>query len=205
MNLQYRAVGNRCAVHLPSLGLPISDTETTSILIQKGFREIKVDLIILARECIGISQYSRGARLREAPAVVDCSSFIKWLYGKRGIWLPRRSIQQSEIGERIESNEKIAGDVIFTSGALDYYLSDPREGIGHVGIATGEGTIIHAANSKVNVIESSFEAFTEPSKLRSVRRYIPLGVEVLTFETPPEREVETSDDMKWIVLQSLPQ
>lgn len=205
--MTYRAVGNRCAVNLDSFHLPISREETRSVLKQAGFTMIEIDMVTLARQCIGASQYRRGARPSEAPMVVDCSSFIKWLYGMRGIWLPRRSIQQYELGEAVDDfDEIIAGDAVFMSGRIDYYHDDPADGIGHVGMATGEGTVIHAAGKKVGVIESSldnFVNFVDKTKFRGVRRYVPTGAEVLTFETPPNREVETADDIKWIILQSL--
>src|SRR3989338_8780587 len=103
--MEYRAVGNRCAVILNSLRLPHSREETLAILNHKGFTVVEVDIIALARQCIGTSRYRRGARPSEAPAVVDCSSFIKWLYAQRGIWLPRRSIQQRELGEAVNLDE----------------------------------------------------------------------------------------------------
>lgn len=201
--MEYRAVGNRCAVIFDSLHLPISCEETLMMLSRQGFTLVEVDIIALARQCIGTSKYRRGARLFEAPSVVDCSSFIKWLYGQRGIWLPRRSIQQRKFGEAVSLDELVAGDVVFTSGWIDYYYDDPADGVGHVGIATGEdGTVVHAANKKCGVTESSLDSFVDEKKFRSVRRYIPKEVEVFTLETPPSREVETADDIRWIVLQS---
>lgn len=202
--MEYRAVGNHCAAIIDALHLPISREETLAILERKGFLMVKVDIVALARQCIGTSQYQRGARLSKAPAIVDCSSFVKWLYAERGIWLPRRSIQQRELGEMINRAELIAGDVVFVSGHIDYYHSDPADGVGHVGIYTGNGTVIHAANKKVNVIESSFADFAGETKFRGARRYIPKGAEVLTLETPRGREVESADDIRWIVLQALP-
>ncbi len=202
--MQYRAVQNRCAVHLASLSLPITDTESLAILKTKGFRVLEVDLIALARQCIKVSIYRRGAKPSEAPTVVDCSSFIKWLYGQRGIWLPRRSIQQRELGIPVPIEEVSAGDVIFVSGWIDYYHSDPKDGVGHVGIATGEGTVIHAADRKAHVVESSFESFIGKSKFRGARRYVPKDQTVFTLETPLDREVEIADDLRWIVLQLLP-
>jgi hypothetical protein len=88
LQMEYRAVQNRCAVHLPSLKLPVTDVEALTILENNGFKVLEVDLIALARQCIKASTYHRGAKPSEAPAVVDCSSFIKWLYGQHGIWLP---------------------------------------------------------------------------------------------------------------------
>lgn len=203
--MEYRAVGRRCAIAIDSLCLPISRQEALEFLVSKNFKVTNINLIELARRCVGVSKYKRGAKLNEAPTIVDCSSFTKWLYAQRGIWLPRRSIQQRAYGEAINITDLAQGDLIFTSGAIDYYDSDPAEGVGHVGIATGEGTVIHAANPQFNVIESPVDAFTERNKLRGARRYIPTGTEVLTLEVPTEIEVEVADDLKWIILQSLPE
>ncbi len=201
--MERRAVGNRCAVVIESLRLPILREETLGILERKGFILREVDMIELARRCIVTSVYRRGARLSEAPAVVDCSSFMKWLYAMRGIWLPRRSIQQRELGEAIPVNALLAGDLVFVSGHVDYYMDDPADGVGHVGIATGDNTVIHAANKKSNIVETPLGAFVGKNKFRGARRYIPRHVEVITLETPVGREVELADDLRWIVLQSL--
>jgi len=202
--MEYRAVGNRCAVILDSLHLPTSREDTLTILNRKGFVLVEVNIVALARQCISTSQYRRGARLFEAPVILDCSSFIKWLYAQRGIWLPRRSIQQRELGEAVNLDELVAGDVVFVSGWIDYYHDAPANGVGHVGIATGDGTVIHAADRKANVVETSLDKFVGKTKFRGARRYIPKGVEVFTLKTPVDREVEIADDIRWIVLQSLP-
>lgn len=200
--MQYRAVNNRCASTLDSL-LTISPDALT-ILQKEGWNIITIDIVALARSCIQNSQYRRSARPSEAPLVMDCSSFIKWLYGNRGIWLPRRSVQQHRLGEDIELKNIIAGDVVFTSGWINYYEEDPNLGIGHVGIATNSNTIVHAANKKAGVIESSLHDFIGKNEFRGIRRYIPKGVEVLTLEAPPKRDIEISDDLRWIIRQSLP-
>ncbi len=201
--MEYRAVGKRCAVRFASLNLPIKDSEALDILIQKGFKQLNVDAIEIARLCITSSRYRRGAAAREGPLIVDCSGFIKWLHAMRGIWLPRRSIQQREMGVNVELDQVQAGDVIFTSGAIDYYWSDKTDGVGHVGIATGEGSVIHAANSKVNVIESPIDEFVSPPKFRGARRFGVAHVDVVTLEVPESRDVEIDDDLRWIILQSL--
>lgn len=202
--MEYRGVGNRCAVSIDLLRLPIPKNKVLSLLIEQGFAIVDVDIVALARSCLGMPLYRRGARFSEAPATVDCSSFIKWLYAKRGIWLPRWSIQQHEHGEAVELDRVVAEDLIFTSGWLDYYDDNPADGVGHVGIATGNGTVIHASTGGVGVVESPLEKFLERRKFRGARRYIPIHTEVFTFETPLQWEVETGDDIKWIILQLLP-
>ena len=200
--MEYRAVGNRVAVDFESLKLPLSQEKILEILIRKGFKVVEVDLISLARQCIVTSKYRRGARLYEAPSTVDCSSFTKWLYGECGIWLPRRSIQQREFGEEINLKDIRENDLIFVSGWIDYYNINPKDGVGHVGIVSNNKTVIHAANSKVNVTESSITDFVSRDKFRGARRYMPNSAKVITLETPIGREVEIADDIKWIISQS---
>lgn len=202
--MKYRAVGNRCAVNLASLNLPISDDEALKVLEGEGFRRLEVDVVELARRRLGRSEYRRSARPSESPGIVDCSSLMKWLYSQKGIWLPRRTIQQRELGESLMVEEVIAGDLVFTSGCIDYYYDDPADGVGHVGIVTYGRTVIHAANSRAGVIEEELETFLKTRHFRGARRYISKGAKVLTFETPEEREVEIADDLRWIILQSMP-
>ncbi|MBI4118266.1 MAG: C40 family peptidase [Parcubacteria group bacterium] len=204
--MEYRAVGNRCAVSLDSLHLPLSREETLAMLTDKGFTLVEVDIVALARQRIGTSCFRDYAKPRDAPWFVDCSGLVRWLYAQRGIWLPRLAIEQRRLGEVIALEEITAGDVVFVTGCVNLYDTDPNDGVGHVGIATGEGTIVNAANERVNVVETPLRKFVggaEKSRLRGIRRYIPKSVEVLTFETPHGEEVEISADIRWIILQSL--
>lgn len=201
--MYYRAVGNRCVVDVDELALPIEQSEIVDLLEQKGFRLVHIDIVALARDCIAGSTYRRGARLREAPGVVDCSSLTKWLYGQRGIWLPRRSIQQAACGEPVARGEELSGDLIFVSGHRDYYHDDPSTGIGHVGMVTDSGTVIHAANQRSGVVETALTDFCGDD-VRAIRRFIPAGRFVPTLELPSGREIETADDIRWVILQSLP-
>src|ERR1035437_8400891 len=140
--MEYRAVGGGCAVDISAL--PVPSSEALAIFSACGFEKLQINLVELARSYVGVSQYRRGARLREAPEVFDCCSFMKYLYGQKGIWLPRRSIQQRAFGGLAEGDMK-AGDLVFCSAFIDYFETDPSDGAGHVGLASGEGTIIHAA------------------------------------------------------------
>ncbi len=64
---------------------------------------------------------------------VDCSGFTMRVMEQFGVDLPRTTDAQYEVGT--QSNAEAGDLVFFTNGGSD---------IAHVGIATGEGTLIHA-------------------------------------------------------------
>lgn len=197
--MQYRAVENRCAIDLSSLPLP--QEQALALLEVLGFKVVMVCVVETARRLIGQSMYSRGALFGEAPAVLDCSGLVKWVYGQKGIWVPRLSIQQFVHGEEVEISDVRAGDVLFTSGYVNFYDTDPSIRVGHVGLATGEGTVIHAAGKRTGVIEVPVERFIGSRTLQGVRRF--QSPDVITLQTPSNRLVEWSDDIKWILLQNI--
>ncbi|MBD3281800.1 hypothetical protein GF391_03580 [Candidatus Uhrbacteria bacterium] len=200
----FRAVNNRCAVDFAELKLPIPATQAIEILENRGFQLFNPDIITAARSLIGKSIYKLGAKQFQAPNLFDCSSFTKWIYGQCGIWLPRRTIQQIEYGQTIEPQNIKKGDLVFTTGKNhNWFRTNPNQNVGHVGIATDNNSVIHAANSRAGVIESSLECFLKTEKYRSIQRIITQPAVTLFFHTPPEREVETSDDFFWIIVQTL--
>lgn len=203
--MDHHAFDSRCAVDFRNLKLPVSRSDALGILLRAGFRVAREDIISLARSCIGKSGYKRGARLKESPGIVDCSSFTQWLYGRCGIEIPRRTIQQHGSGQSLAPGSYIRkGDLIFTAGTRNYYLDNPSRGVGHVAIATGTGTVIHAVNKCKGVKESNIEPLIYGSdKFRGIRRIVDDWDELIVLETPEDRDVRTSDDIRWIVLQNL--
>lgn len=203
--MKYRAVGKRIACNLSDLGLSIDLASAVAVIAKKGFRIINQDIVGLARSRIGLSRYCLGASMVDAPRILDCSGFIKWLYAAQGLWVPRLAIQQREYGQKVELPDVASGDAIFATGRNDYYHDDASDGVGHVGIATGEGTVVHAANRRDGVTEVPLEDFVGESqkKFRGARRFLPKSKYTLTLEIPASVEIETADDLKWIVLGSL--
>ena len=199
--MNHHAVGKRCAVSLESLHLPVSISEALCVLELLGFREVSIDVVSLARGLIPFAVHRRGVNAKEAPNTVDCSGLIKWVYGQKGIWLPRLSIQQRAQGEEVTMPHVRAGDACFISGRVDFYDSDPEDGVGHVGLATDEGTVVHSAGSKIGVVEVSLREFFHRRKPRGIRRYTDQNV--CTFEIPEAIEVEYSDDFRWLILKNL--
>lgn len=204
---EYRAVGKRIGLDLTRLGLPLSWEQSLEILLEQGFVPENRDIVKQARSCIGLSQYRIGCQYALAPETMDCSSFVKWLYAECGIWLPRLSIQQREYGRIIQGLDYLQpGDLIFKGrrSKRSFYLSHPNDDVGHVGIASGEGTVMHATNPRQGVVEIPTEAFvgTGSPFFRGVRRYLPDSIEhFVTLEIPPSHEIETVDDIKWLLLK----
>ncbi|MEK3884867.1 C40 family peptidase [Paenibacillus sp. PL2-23] len=84
----------------------------------------------------------------------DCSGFTGYVFGKMGLDLPRRSVDQASVGTKVAKADLQPGDLVFfdTSG-------HNNGGISHVGIYVGDGSFAHASTSKgvtVDKLESSY-------------------------------------------------
>jgi cell wall-associated NlpC family hydrolase len=73
------------------------------------------------------------------PAAFDCSGFVRYVFGRHGVALPRTAKEQAATGRTItvglDSLE--VGDLLF--------FRTPRGRAGHVAIYAGDGRIIHAS------------------------------------------------------------
>jgi hypothetical protein len=91
------------------------------------------DAVQLATRLIG-RPYVWGA---EGPSSFDCSGLTHYVYGRTGVELPRRAIDQSRVGETVRRLQR--GDLLF-------FASDQRRSlVTHVGIYEGGGTMIDAS------------------------------------------------------------
>jgi hypothetical protein len=196
--MRYMAAGNRCAVCLADLALPMSQAQVLDTLRQLGFIEVSVSLVHVARSRIGRSRYELGADASLAPSIVDCSSFTKWIFAQKGIWIPRFSVQQSREGRAVAPETRQAGDLMFTRGRQDFFSHDVPRGVGHVGLYTERDTVIHATQG--GVVETEYEVFVRRG-FRGVQRIV-LSPEAKTFVATGQ-SVESSDDYRWLILRSL--
>ena len=137
--------------------------------------------------------------MKEAPKTVDCSVFTKWLYGRKGIWIPRLAVQQFGVGINVKHDDLQSGDLIFTSGYC------PRAWhIGHVSLFTGSSVVTAMIQGhKSGVIEISLEGLLRQRKLRGIRRIIPESEHAATIIVPRIFDIETSDDIRYLVLSWL--
>ncbi len=192
----YHAVGNRCFVDFTEFGLPISSSEIIKLLGNRGFEMMDVDICLEARTYVSRSTFKIGAKFTEAPHLIDCSSFTKWLHGQKGIWIPRLAVQQYEFAEPIDSKQLRPGDLVFTSG----YCRRSWH-IGHVGVCTGQ-TVIGAMmqGQEGSVVELPLHELLCKRELRGFRRIARTSKESHTVLVPRHYEIETSDDIKCLVL-----
>lgn len=76
---------------------------------------------------------------------IDCSGFVKKLYGMIGISLPRTAAEQALVGQPITRLEDLQpGDRL-------YFWEKKRNKIGHTGIYTGNGYFYHSSVGKGGV------------------------------------------------------
>jgi cell wall-associated NlpC family hydrolase len=94
------------------------------------------DVVDFAARLIG-RPYVWGA---EGPHAFDCSGLTQYVYQEFGVELPRRAVNQSQVGQRIGRTLR-RGDLLFFS-------TDTRKSlVTHVGIYEGGGIMIDASKS----------------------------------------------------------
>ena len=72
----------------------------------------------------------------------DCSGFVRYVFARNNVWLPRVSRDQARAGDRVTPvlSTLREGDLLFFAG---------RDGvIDHVAIYAGNGRIIHSSASR---------------------------------------------------------
>ena len=199
----YQAVGDRIAVDFSTW--PGIDAERACSTLQKqGFRREIFDPEWYAQGLIGRRNvfYACGLHSKNAPKAVDCSSLMKYLFGLCGIWIPRRAVQQKAFGIKLDRPEPWS--LVFKTGACNLYEDSPKYGVGHVGLVTDHGTVIHAVDRPTPVVEVPLREFiARRGEYRGAARIIHHPEATYTFSFPPELEIETSDDVRWRILKDL--
>ena len=71
----------------------------------------------------------------------DCSGYVKYVYGRQGVRLPRTSREQAGAGVKV--SPRVAS---LRQGDLMLF-AEPQEPISHVAIYAGDGWIIHSSSS----------------------------------------------------------
>jgi cell wall-associated NlpC family hydrolase len=196
--MHYRAVKNRIACRFSSLKLHCSEQWFGAFMESLGCSQVEVDIYSEARKFVGNSEYRLEALMDEAPRVFDCSSLTKYLFGQKGIWIPRLSVQQRAFGRFV--NKPRPGDLCFTKGFYNFYRYCPGSEIGHVGLYTDQNTVLHATSRHNGVAECTPEDFFAGT-FRGYSRVFQENTK--TWLVPPALGIETTDDIRWLVLKRL--
>lgn len=91
----------------------------------------------------------------------DCSGFVQAIYKKWGIYLPRTSWSQAQVGTAVSFSEAQPGDIVF-------YRSSGSASGGHVGIYIGNGKIVSALGEKWGVKITTITANKSGLSIRRV-------------------------------------
>ena len=104
------------------------------------------------------------------PNGFDCSGFTQWVFARNGVRIPREVRDQFRAGLEVAPDTIAAGDLVF--------FATTTSAASHVGIALGDGTFVHAPNSRGVVRVERLAADYWSSRYLGSRRYfVPLTAE----------------------------
>lgn len=124
-------------------------TEETSGSTTTGSTRSK--LISYAKQFVGNPYRFGGTSLTNG---IDCSAFVRAVYAKYDMSLPRTSREQARKGTTISEGSLQTGDLVFY-GSKSY--------INHVAIYIGNGKIVHASNKRDGIKISNMK-YRQPVK-----------------------------------------
>jgi len=90
-------------------------------------------IVRTAKRYLGVRYKSGGT----TPRGFDCSGYVKYVYKKNGLSLPRTATQQFKAGKRVTLRRAKPGDLVF-------FHTSKRKTFSHVGIYLGNLKFIHA-------------------------------------------------------------
>ena len=108
--------------------------------VSKARRGLGMDVAKTAHKYLG-SPYAYGGR---SPKGFDCSGLVWYVYRQHGVALPVSSAKQAGVGEKVDQDDLIPGDLVF-------FRSGSR--IDHVGLYVGGNKMIHAPGKGRNVVK----------------------------------------------------
>jgi len=96
----------------------------------------------------------------------DCSGFVKSLFDKFEINLPRSSREQFKVGEKVDKDKLEVGDLVF--------FASRGKTPTHVGVYIGDNLFIHAAIAAKRVLVSNLAASWYSKRFLGARRFLDL-------------------------------
>ncbi len=133
-----------------------STTSSTTATVSSAQLRAQAALTARITAVLGTAASLKGRPYRygaTGPRAFDCSGYVKYVYARNGIKLPRTAQQQYRASRKISKSQIRKGDLVFFGGAHKY----------HVAVYAGDGMIWHAPRSgktvrKVKIWTSNWSA-----------------------------------------------
>lgn len=94
---------------------------------------------------------------------MDCSGFVRAVYNLCGVNIPRTSREQFAVGENVDRDNLMDGDLVFFGASADQ--------INHVGIYVGDGRFVHAPRRGDDIKVSTLDEAYFARKFVGAKRY----------------------------------
>lgn len=127
-----------------SLVLPFANINKVEAAVQD-------DVIKIAETQLGVPYRFGGT----TPSGFDCSGFVRYVFDKVDVNLPRTTGEQYQLGEKISKKDLKPGDIVF-------FANTYKRGISHSGIYIGNNKFISATSSKGIAIVSLNNSYWGP-------------------------------------------
>ena len=136
-----------------------------------------------AKSLIG-SPYRYGG---ESPSGFDSSGLVQYVYGKSGIDLPRRVIQQVEVGTSVSRSDLRIGDLVFFGNPSS------RRTPTLVGIYIGNGEFVASASAYGGVDTRSLDSSYYEKYYITARRITESAARPVSPEEPSDKPAKPSE------------
>jgi hypothetical protein len=144
--------------YISSLPAPEGDPD-----VESEVQPLRYQLASMGLEFLGV-KYRRSGESETSG--FDCSGFVKTLFEKFQISLPRSSREQYKVGEKVDKDELEIGDLIF--------FSSRGKTPSHVGVYIGDDKFLHAALKARRVLISSLTSPWYTKRFLGARRLLDL-------------------------------
>lgn len=208
-----RASERRLAINFKALGISEHRHEIMDTLMQAGCDFTSHEgWITWLRSMKPSPEFKYYAAQDLFPQVASCSSLTKGLYGMFGIQIGRSLMEQLNEGMPVPVKPDYSnvqeGDLVFKKGSLAEFEitifeeSGHENAVVHVGIATGNGTVMHMRGRGENpgLEEIPIRDYVKPGNAE-IRRYVPDWKQVDIFVLSEAIDWERSTDARTALLK----
>jgi len=142
----------------------------------------KADVQALREKFLELSRQYADVKYRfggEGNGALDCSAFVQRVYSELGVKLPRSSYHQYLVGQEVDKNELIPGDLVF-------FRTSKRAPVTHVGIYIGDNKFVHISSNRKGFAIDSLDDHYYRARFVGAKRV--LNGEVLQYFQEYRRE-----------------